>query len=678
MKIWNVLPLDDKKVKENMEKYNLPYFSAALFAARQIDLDTFEYKELLDPFEIKDMDKAINRINLALKNKEKICIYGDYDADGVTSVSMLYLYLKRKGADITFFIPDRKIEGYGININVIKQFAKENIDLIIAVDNGIACFEEVIYAKEQGIDTVIIDHHREQGESVPNACAVVDPHRKDCKSIFKEYCAAGLVFKLLSAMEPDKDIEFFKEYLNLAAVGTIGDAVPMSGENRTIVKLGVKDLENTTNIGLNALINFNRNTFNSISMKNILFGIVPKINAAGRISHGRRVARLLTCEEPDKVQFLAEEINECNMCRKEIQEDILKQAMMLINENPELTKNTIITIYGKNWHQGVIGIVAAKISEKFNKPCIVISTQRDETRGSGRSIEGFSLYEAIDSCKECFTKYGGHHMAVGFSIEPEKIGDFVAKLNKYTKNLPQEAKINKLDIDLSLELKDLDVSIIKQLEALEPFGKTFNEPLVLIKNVTISDIFKLSDGKFVKINIKQGEIETQVICFNYSYFDFPFHVNDKIDIVANLTKNEFRGNIHLNIIANEIRHSNLNYEELFEEYKLFNLINDSLSNNLTIKDDMLPFREDFVLVYNFIKVRRYVPCDILHIYYLLSGKISFFKLQAVINILLECDLLEKTIDVHNPKLHITDFSKKVEIFESKLYKKLKESTKLSK
>lgn len=676
MKMWNLLPLEDKKVKENIEKYNMPYFTAALFAARGINPDEFECENFSDPFEIKDMDKAVKRINLALENKEKIYIYGDYDADGITSVSILYLYLKRKGADVEYFIPDRKIEGYGINCEAVKQFAKKDTNLLIAVDNGIACFDEVLFAKGLGIDTVIVDHHRQQGDTVPEAIAVVDPHRQDCQSVFKEYCAAGLAFKLLSALEPDESLEFFEEYLNLAAIGTIGDAVPLTGENRKIVKLGIKNLKNTPNMGLNRLVNTSKINNHEVNFKSILFGVVPKINAAGRISHGKKVVMLFTCENKDRVNTLNEQIIDYNDTRKYVQENILKQAVALINENPEILNNAIITIYGKNWNQGVIGIVAAKISEKYGKPCIVISTERNETRGSGRSIEGFSLYQAVYSCRDCLTKYGGHHMAVGFSIEPERIGEFIAKLNNYTKNLPPEVTLDKLKIDLSLNLDDLDDTILDQLDAMRPFGKAFFEPLILIKNAIIKSVYKLKEGKYIKLNIVQNGEEAQVICFFYSYYNFPFRPNDKIDLVVDLAKNEYNGQTVLSLILKDIRLSGVDYQDIFEDYKKINMLS-SYNQDLKIEGNMLPKREDFALVYNFIKMRKKVLCDVLNMYYLLHDKISYFKLETIINVFLECNILLKTNDFRNQMMYINNSIKKADIFNSELYLKLEQSAKIN-
>lgn len=676
MKIWNVLPIDGEKVEENKKIYNMPYFTAALFAARGINPEEFECKKLSNPLKIKDMDKAVKRIKLALKKKEKICVYGDYDADGITSVSILYLYLKRKGANVDFFIPDRKIEGYGINTDAIKKFAKQGVGLIIAVDNGIACFDEVLFAKKLNIDVVIIDHHRQQGESVPEASAVVDPHRKDCESVFKQYCAAGLAFKLLTAMEPKEDLEFFEEYLNLAAIGTIGDAVPMVSENRKIVKLGIRNLQNTPNLGLKMLADTSKGCNQTLNFRNITFGMVPKINAAGRVSHGKKVAKFLTCEDEKEVRILNEEILDYNDLRKYIQDEILKQAMIVINQNPEILNNKIIIISGKNWNRGVIGIVASQICNKFGKPCIVISTERNEARGSGRSVEGFSLYQAICSCGESLTKYGGHHMAVGFSLEPEKIGEFIAKLDQYTSKLPQEITINKLDIDLCLGLEDLNNSVIGQLERLQPFGKTFSEPLIFLKNAVITDIIKLKNGQYVKFNIKQNNRQAEVVCFNYSYNSFPFRINNKIDLVVNISKNDYMGIASLSLVAEEIRLSGVNYENIFEQYKQFNLIN-VYNKEIKIDENILPTREDFALVYNFIRIHRCVPSNVLDIYHSLSGRVLYFKLEAIINILLKSDLIRPSNGFKNQVFCVTNSNKKTDIFKTELYLKLEKCAKLN-
>ena len=395
-----------------------------------------------DPFLMKDMDKAVARIQLAVENGEKIAVYGDYDCDGMTATYLVYTYLENIGADVFFYIPDRDGEGYGLNKGAIDRISQQGTTLIITVDNGISALDEVKYAAELGVDVVITDHHQPL-EALPKAVAVVDPHRVDCESPYKNLAGVGVAFKLLCALDGDDGWGMIEHYGDIVAIGTIGDVVNLDGENRLLVKEGLNILKTTENIGVSALLSAAGLDGKPVSSEMVAFGIVPRINAAGRLGKTSKALELLLCEEEERAAELAREMNELNQHRQALGNEIAAQVQQQLESDPQKRYQKVIVLQSDQWHHGIIGIVAAKVVERYGKPCFLISVEGDEARGSGRSVEGFSLAEALQKSCTHLTRFGGHSLAAGFSLYTDDIPLFLRDFYQYcAENFPQMPTLN--------------------------------------------------------------------------------------------------------------------------------------------------------------------------------------------------------------------------------------------
>ena len=397
-KKWTVAKCDKDFAATVAQELGTDAFAALIATSRGLndinEIDRFfdaDASLTLDPFSIKDMDAASERINLAIDDFERICVFGDYDADGVTATALLYSYLETRGADVIRYIPDRIDEGYGMNCEAIEYLSGLGVKLIVTVDNGVSAIEEAKKCKELGIDLVVTDHHK-VGEELPDAIAVVDPHREDCPSEFKEMSGVGVAFKLVCALEGGEEEMLLSEYGDLVALGTIGDVVTLTGENRAMVRKGLEMINKEPRPGITALMH-EAGVYNKIfTSSTAAFTICPRINAAGRMSSANKALELLLCDDDDTASFIAEEINSMNSKRQHTETDIFSQAEKQLENNPEMLNDRVIVVDGEGWHPGVIGIVAARMVERYGRPCVVISRDGENAKGSCRSIEGFSIY----------------------------------------------------------------------------------------------------------------------------------------------------------------------------------------------------------------------------------------------------------------------------------------------
>jgi len=444
MKIWRNEKFSRENVLAISQKNQISALSAMLLDEMmfQSDEDISDFISdkyfFEDPFLIKDMDKAVERIKTAVEYYEKICVYGDYDADGVTSTALLYSFLKSKNANVCFYVPSRENEGYGLNNNAIDYLNTENVELIITVDNGVSAYAQVEHAKELGIDVVITDHH-ELPEKLPNAIAVVDPHRKDDDSTYKYFSGVGLAFKFAMAYEGEKlDInDLLDKYSDIVALGTVGDLVNLTGENRMLVKEGLKRINNCKRLGLNALKEAAGLEKPELKAGDLAFSLCPRINAGGRLGLSIKSVRLLVTDNPSEAMAIAKELNDDNIERQEIEKKIVSEAERILYEDDNIKYKKIIVIAGEKWHQGVIGIVAARIKERCGKPTIIISYDGPFAKGSARSVEGFKMCDGVAYCKELLTIFGGHPMAAGFSLPTENIDAFRDMINEFADNVKQ-------------------------------------------------------------------------------------------------------------------------------------------------------------------------------------------------------------------------------------------------
>ena len=425
-KKWEIDKPDEEKVKRIQEEYKINYLLARILVNRGItkneDIRLFlspTRKDFYNPYLMPDMEKAVERIEEAIKNKEKVMIYGDYDVDGITSVTVLKSFLQERGLEIDEYIPNRLDEGYGLNKPAIEKIANEKYTLMITVDCGISAIEEVEFANSLGLEVIITDHH-EPGEELPNAIAVVDAKRKDNKYPFRNLAGVGVVFKLIQAISQKLNLEEkeYLKYLDIVCIGTISDIVPLVDENRVIVKLGLKLVEQTRNIGLRTILQLSG--YQKVDSTTISFGIAPRINACGRMGHQEEALKLFLSKDIDEVNELAQKLNEYNTKRQEKEKKIFTEAIEKI-EKEGIDKNNIMVIDGENWHHGVIGIVASKITEMYFKPSILLCFEGEEGKGSGRSIPGFDLHEVLTRCNNHLEKFGGHSMAIGLSVNRKSI-----------------------------------------------------------------------------------------------------------------------------------------------------------------------------------------------------------------------------------------------------------------
>ena len=556
-KKWRIKENDIQRIEEIKNKYNVNKLVAQKLAENKLSDEEIKVflnptrKDFHNPFLLPDMEKAVDRILKAMENKEKIVVYGDYDADGITSTTIIKRFMKDRGIDVGTYIPNRLDEGYGINEEAIKEIASEKYNLMITVDCGITAVKEVDLAKSLGIDVIVTDHH-EVPEILPDTIAVVDAKRKDNQYPFTQLAGCGVAFKLIQAISIKLNLpenEWLK-YIDIACIGTISDIVTLIDENRVIAKLGLKLVEVTKNIGLRTLIEMAG--LKKIDSTAISFGISPRINACGRMGHQEDALNLFLTDDPIEARKLAQKLEEYNKQRQEIEKNIYNEALEIALKEENMP---CIVIGKENWHHGVIGIVASKITDITYKPSILICFEGENAKGSGRSIPGFDLHEAVYNCREYLTASGGHSMAIGLSLKTENFEKFKQAFEKYAKAKHVENLVPELLIDTVITSKDMILDEIKKLELLEPFGEGNALPVILYKNLKIDSIRALSDGKHLKLLLTDGNTLVDSIGFNMGYLSSEYQIGDKVDIVGNIGINRFRDMENIQITLKDIRSS---------------------------------------------------------------------------------------------------------------------------
>ena len=560
-KKWVYNNVDENKVLEIKEKYGLSELLANILVGRNI-IEENQIKVFLeptrndfyDPFLLPDMEIAVPRIINAIENKEKIVIYGDYDVDGITSISVLKKFLEDRGLEVSEHIPNRLDEGYGLNKEAIDEINKSGCKLMITVDCGISGLEEVEYANSLGIETIITDHH-EPLDELPKAIAVIDAKIKTNKYPFNQLAGVGVVFKLIQAIsiKLGLDEKEYLKYLDLVCIGTISDIVPLVDENRVIAKLGLKLVEATRNIGLRTLLD--SIGYKKINSMSVSFGIAPRINACGRMGHADEALKLFLTNDKTEAIRLTQKLNDYNKERQDIEKNIFEEALNKINEE-NIEEKSAIVLGGDNWHHGVIGIVASKITDMYFKPSILICFEDNKGKGSGRSIPGFDLHKALCETSQYLEKYGGHAMAVGLSLSKEKFEDFKKVFQEYADSKDINEIVPIINIDKLITEKELNLEAVRDLEKLEPFGEANKCPLIAYKNLKIDSIRVLTEGKHMKLTLKteKNNIIT-AMGFNMGYRAEEYLIGDKVDIVGTLEINAFNGNENIQFNLKDIMKS---------------------------------------------------------------------------------------------------------------------------
>ncbi len=561
-KKWQIYDTQNEKVEELTKNYGINPLLATILVNRGItkkeDIRLFLEPTRADfhnPFLMIDMEIAVDRIIKAIKNKEKVTIYGDYDVDGITSITVLKGFLQERGLEVNQYIPNRLEEGYGLNNPAIEKIAKSECQLMITVDCGISAINEIDYANKLGLETIVTDHH-EAGNELPKALAVIDNKRKDSKYPFRELAGVGVVFKLIQAIGIKlglKEEEYLK-YLDIVCIGTISDIVPLIDENRVIAKLGMLLIKQTRNIGLRSIIN--SSGYTKIDSNTISFGVAPRINACGRMGKAEDALELFLAKNINEVNTLTKKLNEYNMKRQEIEKKIFNNAVEQIEENNLQEKNTII-VSGENWHHGVIGIVSSKITEMYFKPSILLSFEEGDEfgKGSGRSIPGFDLHEALMKCSDTIEKFGGHAMAIGITVKKEKLEAFKKEFEKIAEEAHIEEITPIINVDAQINLNNINKDMVESLNKLEPFGEGNKMPVFAFKNLKIDSIRALSEGKHLKLTLKDNNTIVNAIGFNLGNLSEEYRIGDKIDIVGVLEINSFNGVESLQINIKDVMKS---------------------------------------------------------------------------------------------------------------------------
>lgn len=632
-KKWIVAENDKNKAAALAEMCDTDPFLTLIALSRGYDtpeeLEMFFSDEpiLSSPYELPDMARAAEAINGAIESGKKIAVFGDYDCDGITSTALFYSYLKdKRNADVIYYLPDRFSDGYGMNNNAIDLLKDKGVELIITVDNGIAAFDEVEYAKSIGIETVVTDHHLPP-EKLPDALAVVDPHISTSGCEFRDISGVMVAFKVVCALEKCEPEELLPEYADLLAIGLIADVMPIKDENRCVIKEGLKAINNTKKMGLIALLNSAGIGRGEVNAGKVAFGIAPRLNAVGRMSSPIPALELLLCDDFTRANELAALIEEQNRQRQGEEHGVYCEAAELIEKNG-YNYNSVMVVAGEGWHHGVLGIAAARLTERYGKPTILLSVEDGIAMGSARSIDGFSLYNALSMNEDLLIKFGGHKLAAGLTLSPENVDLLRQRLNEYAQSLPDVIPTLKLDCKLNISSVTLDLA--EALEGLEPYGMGNPSPIFGLYNLEIIRINELSGGKHTKLILSKDGSSIQVMLFCIPTASFPFIVGDVVDIAASLSVNEYAGSRNVTVRATCIRKSGVNENEFFEQLKLYNRF--KCGEKITYPTVT---RQEIGNVYRAIEGtvnnQRVIQCFI--------GNLGFFKTNVAIDVLEELGLI---------------------------------------
>ncbi len=671
-KKWQVNKVDKGLAASLAEKHTLFALAALIASSRGIDTDekirAFFYDEakFASPWDFPDMQKAVDAINYAVDRFERIAICGDYDADGITASALLYSYLEQLGADIICRIPDRS-EGYGLKKEAIDYFVEQNVKLIITVDCGISSVEEAAYAAEKGIKMVITDHHI-CGDVLPVCEAVVDPYRKDCNCSFKAYAGVGVVYKLICALEDDDGDYVLDMFADIVALGTVGDVMPLIDENRHIVRKGVEMINSSDRAGIIALREAAGQTSKYIGASSLAYTLVPRINAAGRMGSPTRALNLLLCDDISSCRDIAADIDEANVRRHKKELEILKDIKEIFSENPSLKYDRVLVVDGKDWPHGIIGIVAAKLVDVFGKPAIVISDEGGVCRGSGRSFEGFSLYDAIKACSDVLDHFGGHTLAAGIGINPEKIPLFRKMINEYAASTG-EITHPVLNIDCKLNPVAINNELLDALATLEPFGAGNPVPVFGLYGMHIDAIQSVSEGRHIRLVMSKGDSRIFAMKFGVSPDVFAFKKGDTVDIAVTVERNEYLGEVRPGVQIRAIRGHGIDDDAVLLGTDIFEKIMRGEKITSEEKNFAYPDRDFMLNIFKLIKQSQIWRYDSETICYRISDNGSnICKVAVAVEAMVELGVL---IRCEDGVLTLPDNPVKVDLNSSQLLSRLR-------
>ncbi len=565
--VYQQLNEEQKKIQQQLaEDLSISPILAKLLVERNIltydDARRFfrpDLSDLHDPFLMADMDKAVNRLTVAMRRNEKILVYGDYDVDGTTSVSLVYKFLKQFVSNVEFYIPDRYTEGYGISIRGINYAAENHFTLVVALDCGIKAVEKVKYANSLGVDFIICDHHTPD-VVLPPAVAVLDPKREDCRYPYKHLSGCGVGFKLLQALSLVNNVDFSEliPLLDLVALSIASDIVPITGENRVLAYYGLKQLNSAPSVGIKGIIDVCGLSDKEITISDIVFKIGPRINASGRMKLASEAVQLLVSRDNRFAKKKSETINEYNNHRKGLDKNITDEAIAQITADGSLNRKKSIVVYNPGWHKGVIGIVASRLSEEFYRPSIVLTKSNGIVSGSARSVQGFDLYKAIDSCRDLLENFGGHRYAAGLSIREENIPEFTERFEKYVmENILEEQTSPQIDIDAVLQFKDITPKFFRVLKQFGPFGPGNMKPLFVSKKVFDYGTSRLvgKEQEHLKMELIDSSSENVMNGIAFGMHEYNEHLKSltPLDICYTLEENTFAGSTSIQLMVRDIK-----------------------------------------------------------------------------------------------------------------------------
>lgn len=658
MKKWKLLADNPGKSKHIEDELGIPALVSEVLVARGIDTPA-KVREFIteevpfsDPLSYKDMDKAVERINEALDEGQRICVYGDYDCDGMTATVLLYDYLESIGCDVWYYIPDRENEGYGLNKGAIDYISSKDTDLIVTVDNGVSAINEIDYASFLGIDVVVTDHHKPR-EVLPDAVAVVDPHREDSAGEYRDLAGVGVAFKLVCALENDNGWGIMEQYADLICIGTVADIVPLTGENRILVRQGLSILKETANLGLNALLEATGLADKKFTADMVAFGIAPKLNSAARLGSAYQVTELLTTDDEERAKELAHDLCEQNRHRQQLEEEIAEDVEKMYTERAEIFNDRVVVIDGEGWHHGVIGIVCSKVVERTGKPCVLISKDGNEARGSARSIDGFSMIDAVSYASDYLTRYGGHPFAAGMSMESDKIDGFRKAINEFAKNNFTQMPVFTIKLDKVMDPAELTVENISSLRLLEPFGASNETPVFAFRKVIVDGIYPIGNGKHLKIKFKKAGMSFFAVYFGVTEEEFPYNIGEIVDVAAVCEINEYNGEEKVSVRIKDIRPSSLSQEKLF----CGNLLYDCYKRGEKIPLEDVPVRNDCALIYRYLKANGNFKGELDVFFGRITGQNKEYlmdscKMRLCLDVMEEMGLVKKTYD---GKIHTIEF-----------------------
>jgi len=623
-------------------------------------------EKLQDPMSFYGMAEVAERIRGAILMGESICVYGDYDCDGVTSTTILVSCLKNLGADVSFYIPNRFTEGYGMNNAAIDRLKEAGVDLIITVDNGISAVEQVNHALSLGIDVVVTDHHSIPDGALPPV-PTVNPHLPQCGSTYKEIAGVGVAFYLACTLTETQPLDLLEVYGDLLALGSVADVMPLTGDNRVFVKKGLKILESgTLRPGFQALMEVAGVENKSLSARTFGFGLGPRINAAGRMDDATDAVHMFLSEDLAFASEKAKTLDALNIERKAIETDIMKEIDEILVKFPNILQRRVIVVSGQGWHQGVVGIVASRLVEQYGKPAIVFaSTDGIIAHGSARSVPEISILEAIKAVKHRTEKFGGHSQAAGVTVKVDNLEMFSTELDNFCFNKYPVAPAGSIFVDAEVSIRSLNIANIKALSVLEPFGEGNPAPLFALLGATIVDFDSLSNGKHIKVHLKKGQDTMSALYFNVTPGDFPYRENDVVDLLIQAEVGEYRGDEQLSVFVRAVKPHGFEAEDVVNDFEMYNRHLRGQYWDGCEKTRLLPQREDIAFAFRYIRERGMTPTPSELLYMAFNG-LRYQKVLVTLDVMTELGFVEP----HGGKYLLGDVSTKRKLEDSKIIQQL--------